>query len=193
MKRLAFFVSGGGTDMQSVIDAIEAGKIRATAAVVVSSKPDVYALERAKKHGIPTEVVVSKGKTPAERDAALVEIVERYGVDLIVLAGYLSILSADFVAKYPKRIINIHPALLPAFGGAGMYGMNVHRAVIAAGAKQSGATVHYVDAGTDTGEIIAQRALDVLPTDTPETLQERILNEIEHVLLPEVVAMLCND
>ena len=193
MKRLAFFVSGGGTDMQSVIDAIEAGKINATAAVVVSSKPDVYALERAKKHGIPTEVVVSKGKTPAERDAALIEIVERYGVDLIVLAGYLSILSADFVARYPKRIINIHPALLPAFGGAGMYGRNVHRAVIAAGAKQSGATVHYVDAGTDTGEIIAQRALDVLPTDTPESLQERILNQIEHVILPEVVAMLCND
>ena len=192
MKRLAFFVSGGGTDMQSVIDAIEAGKINATAAVVVSSKPDVYALERAKKHGIPTEVVVSKGKTPAERDAALIEIVERYGVDLIVLAGYLSILSADFVARYPKRIINIHPALLPAFGGAGMYGMNVHRAVIAAGAKQSGATVHYVDAGTDTGEIIAQHALDVLPNETPESLQERILNQIEHVILPEVVAMLCN-
>ena len=192
MKRLAFFVSGGGTDMQSVIDAIEAGKINATAAVVVSSKPDVYALERTKKHGIPTEVVVSKGKTPAERDAALIEIVERYGVDLIVLAGYLSILSADFVARYPKRIINIHPALLPAFGGAGMYGMNVHRAVIAAGAKQSGATVHYVDAGTDTGEIIAQHALDVLPNETPESLQERILNQIEHVILPEVVAMLCN-
>lgn len=191
MKRLAFLVSGNGSNMQAVFDAIDQKKINAEVVVVIASKPDCFALERAKKYDIDTFVVSSSQYKPEERDAFIDKILERYSVDFIVLGGYLSILSPQFVEKYPRRIVNIHPSLLPQFGGKGMYGLNVHKAVIASRARISGATVHYVDSGTDTGEIIAQQSLDVLDTDTPESLQARVLNTIEHKLLPESLALLC--
>lgn len=179
--------------MQAVLDAIDQGKINAKACCVISSRSDAYALERAEKHRIPTFVVSSKEMTPEQRDERIMEILASFQVDYVVLAGYLSILTSAFVQRYPKRIINIHPALLPKFGGVGMYGIHVHEAVIKAGEKVSGATVHYVDSGTDTGEIIEQRSLEVLADDTPQTLQKRILDKIEHKILPDVMAKLCNE
>lgn len=184
--------SGNGTDFQAIIDGVKSGAIDGEIVAAVTNRPDAYGIMRAKDAGIECFVcrVVDYGSRP-ERDRAVAEIFEARGVELIVLAGYLDILLFPLLNAFPKRIINIHPALLPKFGGKGMYGIHVHEAVIAAGEKKSGATVHYVDAGTDTGEIIAQRALDVLPDDTPESLQQRILNEIEHPLLAETVARLC--
>ncbi len=193
MKNIAVMFSGGGTDFQSLIDGQRDNKFDGKIVVAVTSNGKAYGIERAKKAGIDC-YVFRKADYPDERtrDIAVAEVFERYGVDLIVLAGYLGILTAPLYDKYPRRIINIHPALLPKYGGKGMYGLNVHRAVLAAGEKKSGATVHYVDSGTDTGEIILQRECEVLESDTPETLQQRILNEIEHPLLVDAVALLCN-
>lgn len=193
MKRLAVMVSGGGTDLQSVIDGVQSGKIPGEIAVVIASKPGVYALERAKKAGIPG-VVICKKDYPDEQaffDANLGALRE-YGVEGVILAGYLSILGKQMIEAYPNKIINIHPSLIPSFCGKGYYGLRVHQAVLDYGAKVSGATVHFVDEGADTGPIILQRAVSVLPEDTAESLQQRIL-EVEHEILPEAVALFCAD
>lgn len=193
MKRLAVMVSGGGTDLQSVIDGVQSGKIPGEIAVVISSKPGVYALERAKKAGIPGVVICKKNYADEQAffDANLSALRE-YGAEGVVLAGYLSILGRQMIEAYPNKIINIHPSLIPSFCGKGYYGLRVHQAVLDYGAKVSGATVHFVDEGADTGPIILQRAVSVLPEDTAESLQQRIL-EVEHGILPEAVALFCAD
>lgn len=193
MKRLAVMVSGGGTDLQSVIDGVQSGKIPGEIAVVISSKPGVYALERAKKAGIPGIVICKKDYADEQAffDANLGALRE-YGAEGVVLAGYLSILGKQMIEAYPEKIINIHPSLIPSFCGKGYYGLRVHQAVLDYGAKVSGATVHFVDEGADTGPIILQRAVSVLPEDTAESLQQRIL-EVEHEILPEAVALFCAD
>ncbi len=193
MKRLAVMVSGGGTDLQSVIDGVQSGKIPGEIAVVISSKPGVYALERAKKAGIPGVVICKKDYADEQAffDANLGALRE-YGAEGVVLAGYLSILGKQMIEAYPNKIINIHPSLIPSFCGKGYYGLRVHQAVLDYGAKVSGATVHFVDEGADTGPIILQRAVSVLPEDTAESLQQRIL-EVEHEILPEAVALFCAD
>ena len=193
MKRLAVMVSGGGTDLQSVIDGVQSGKIPAEIAVVISSKPGVYALERAKKAGIPGIVICKKDYADEQAffDANLGALRE-YGAEGVVLAGYLSILGRQMIEAYPNKIINIHPSLIPSFCGKGYYGLRVHQAVLDYGAKVSGATVHFVDEGADTGPIILQQAVSVLPEDTAESLQQRIL-EVEHEILPEDVALFCAD
>lgn len=182
--KVGVLVSGGGTDLQSLIDdGIDIVK-------VISSKEGVYALERAAKAGIPAETV-TKDDYPDinERMSKIADILEEAGAQLVVLAGYLSILTSDLLDRFPGKVINIHPALLPKFGGKGFYGLNVHRAVLAAGEKESGATVHFVNEGIDKGEIIMQRSVPVMEDDTPESLQERVL-EIEHQILPEAVRKL---
>lgn len=193
MKNIAVMFSGGGTDFQALIDGQSEHKFDGKIVVAVTSNGKAYGIERAKKAGIDC-YVCRKADYADERarDEAVVEIFERYGVELIVLAGYLGILTEPLYEKYARRIINIHPALLPKYGGKGMYGLNVHKAVLAAGEKVSGATVHYVDAGTDTGEIILQRECPVPENATPEELQQKILNEIEHTLLVDAVALVCN-
>ncbi len=193
MKRIAIFASGGGTDMQSVIDACERGQIDGRVVCVVANKPDIYALERAQKHGIDSAVFALSDYADAEqRDRAIAAYLERCGAELVVLAGYLSILTPDLVARYRGRMINIHPSLIPRHCGKGMYGMRVHESVIASGDAESGATVHYVDEGADTGAIIEQVRVPVLAGDTPQSLQERVLEQ-EHKLLPRVVARLCEN
>lgn len=190
-KNIAVFISGGGTDMQSIIDATESGYINGQVVCVVANKDGIYGLERAKKHNIDNVVFSGKDyESLSQRDQAILEYLKPYNIDLIVLAGYLSIVTPVLVNEYRGRMINIHPALIPSYCGMGMYGMNVHRAVIAGKEKYSGATVHYVDEGADTGKIIAQEKVEVKEDDTPESLQERVL-ELEHVLLPKVVKQLC--
>lgn len=192
MKRIAVMFSGGGTDFQSLIDGEARGAFDGKIVVSVTSNGKAFGIERAKKAGIDCYVCrKSDFDSDEKRDERVKSIFDEYKVDLIVLAGYLGILTAPLIDAYKRRIINIHPALLPKFGGKGMFGIHVHEAVIAAGEKKSGATVHYSDGGIDTGEIILQRSLDVLPSDTPQSLQQRILNEIEHPLLVEAVALLC--
>lgn len=193
MKRLCVFASGSGTDFQSVIDGVNTGKIDGKIVLLVASRPDIYAVERAKKNGIEVAVFRKKGYESAEKMYdALIPMLKEKGVELIILAGYLTVLTPNIVAAYRDKIINIHPSLIPKYCGDGYYGMRVHEAVIAAGEKESGATVHFVDEGTDTGKIIEQRKVPVLSDDTPETLQKRIL-EVEHELLPDVVARLCRE
>jgi phosphoribosylglycinamide formyltransferase-1 len=183
-KRLLALISGGGTNMQAVIDAIDEGSLDGEIVAVISSNKNAFGLERAKKAGIETFVLpLSDFSSRQERDEEIIRIAEEKKVDYILLLGYLGILTKEVIERFPRRIINIHPALLPAFGGEGFFGLNVHRAVIAAGEKQSGATVHYVDEGTDTGEIIIQKSIEVKEDDTAETLQKRILSEVEHSLI----------
>ncbi len=182
--RMAVLVSGGGTNLQSVIDAVEAGVLSSQIVCVISNKETAYGLERARKHNIPAYFINPKEKGFDEK---LLAKLEEEKVDLIVLAGYLKILSPDLIRAYKHRIINIHPSLLPKFGGKGFYGIHVHEAVLAAGEKESGATVHYVDEGVDTGEIILQRKVAVEEGDTPESLQARILEQIEHKILVEAI------
>lgn len=191
MKNIAVFVSGSGSDMQSIIDAVENGKINGKILAVIANKDGIFALERAKKHNIPSKVFKVKDyESIEERDTAILNYLKPLNIDLIVLAGYLSIVTPILVDAYNKKIINIHPSLIPLHCGKGMYGLKVHEAVLKAKDKVSGATVHYVDYGADTGEIIKNVKVDVLEDDTPESLQKRVL-EKEHILLPEVVAMLC--
>ncbi len=192
-KRLAVFASGGGSDFQSIIDGVESGAINAEIVLCVASKAGIYAIERAKKHNIRAEVFSLADYSG--KDAMFAEIanfVDVLRVDYIVLAGYLTILPTEFVSAYKNRIINIHPALLPKFGGVGFYGMNVHKAVIASGEQTSGATVHFVDSGVDTGKIIMQAEVPVYSTDSAEDLQKRVL-EAEHKLLPQAIASVCAD
>lgn len=195
MLRLAVLVSGGGTNLQALIDQIEQNKLTDVKIdVVISNNRNAYALERAKQHGIPAEAVVKKEFENRELfDEALLAAINRYQPDLIVLAGCLLILPESLVKAYRNRIINIHPALIPSFCGAGYYGLKVHEAVLARGVKVTGATVHFVDEGCDTGPIILQKAVEVEEGDTPELLQRRVMEQAEWVLLPEAVRMIAQN
>lgn len=187
LTRIAVLVSGGGTNLQALIDARARGDLpHGELVLVVSSKEGVYALERAEKAGIPTAVVSRKalGGDQEAFESALTALLEEYGVELIILAGFLSILSGAFTRRYENRILNIHPALIPSFCGKGMYGLKVHEAALACGVKVTGATVHYVNEVPDGGQILLQKAVEVLPGDTPETLQRRVMEQAEWLLLP---------
>ena len=192
--RFGVLVSGGGTNLQAIMDAMDAGKItNATLEVVISNKKDAYALERAKNKGIEAVAVSPKDyETRDEFNKALLETIDSYNLDLIVLAGFLVVLPAELVQKYENKIINIHPSLIPSFCGDGFYGLKVHEKALERGVKITGATVHFVDEGTDTGPIIKQKAVEVKPDDTPETLQRRVMEEAEWQILPEVINELAN-
>lgn len=193
MKGIGVLISGGGTNLQAVMDAIDQGRIPASINVVISDRPNAYGLVRAEKMGIPAYCI--NRKNFADSRALNHEILEKlkaYNVEYVILAGYLSILSPELVECYRNRIINIHPSLIPAFCGMGYYGQKVHQAVLDYGAKVTGATVHFVDEGADTGPIIFQKHVDVLPDDTVETLAQRVL-KVEHELLPKAVALLVQD
>ena len=192
MLSVLVLVSGGGTNLQAIIDGVADGTIENTELVgVISNNPGAYALERAKKAGIPAEVVSPKAFPDREAfHQAFLSAVDRYQPELIVLAGFLCIIPPEMIKKYERRIINIHPSLIPSFCGTGYYGLKVHEAALARGVKVSGATVHFVDQGTDTGPIILQKAVDVLPGDTPEKLQRRIMEEAEWKLLPRAINMI---
>ena len=187
--KIAVFVSGGGTNLQAILDAAAAGNLPdGEIALVLSSKADAYALERAKNAGVKTAVVSKKecGSQEAFEEAILAEL-EKNGIEMIVLAGFMSILSENFTGRFPRRILNVHPSLIPSFCGKGFYGLKVHEAALAYGVKVSGATVHFVNEIPDGGEIIAQKAVDILPGDTPEILQKRIMEQAEWILLPAAV------
>ena len=192
MKRIAVFVSGGGTNLQALIDAqgsvLRSGQI----ALVVSNNPDAYALERAKMAGIPTEVVVKKqcGSQLAFEEK-LKEVLTAHRIDVIVLAGFMTILTEHFTAAYPQRILNVHPSLIPSFCGEGFYGLRVHQAALDYGVKVTGATVHFVNEVCDGGQIIAQKAVCVEDGDTPETLQRRVMEQAEWILLPQATEKVC--
>ena len=186
MKKLAVLASGGGTDLQSIIDAVERGEIDGEISVVISDKENAYALTRAENHGIRREWV-KRGESDT-----LLSLLDSIGVDYVILAGYLGILPEVVVKRYHNKIINIHPSLIPSFCGMGFYGMRVHEAVYNRGVKYTGATVHFVDEGADTGAIIKQVVVEVDELDTPETIQQKVLKE-EHKLLPHVVGLLCAD
>lgn len=190
-KVIGVLVSGTGSNLQAIIDAIESGTIDARIALVIADRPGVFALERAEKHGIKALCIDRKGKDAAALNAAILEALDEAGVDLVVLAGFLSILDARVVARYKNAIMNIHPALIPSFCGEGYYGMRVHEAAVRYGVKVSGATVHFVDEGMDTGPIILQECVNVYHTDDAHTLAERVL-EAEHKLLPEAVRLFVN-
>ena len=184
--RIAVLVSGGGTNLQALLDAQERRElISGEIALVVSNNPNAYALERAKNAGIESCVLVKKelGSQQAFEEA-LASKLEEKGIQLIILAGFMSILSGSFTDKYPKRILNVHPSLIPAFCGEGFYGLRVHEAALEKGVKVTGATVHYVNKIPDGGEIIAQKAVEILPGDTPEVLQKRVMEQAEWLLLP---------
>jgi len=187
-------VSGGGTNLQAVIDAIESGAItNAKIRAVISNNPGAYALERAKKHGIEAVCVSPKSfKSREEFHGALLEKVDSYELDLIVLAGFLVTIPGEMIRKYQNRIINIHPSLIPSFCGVGYYGLKVHEAALRRGVKLTGATVHFVDEGVDSGPIILQKAVEVLPGDTPEVLQRRVMEEAEWKILPKAIDMIAN-
>ena len=193
MTDIAVLVSGGGTNLQALLDAQNRGELPGgRIALVVSSKPGAYALERAEKAGVEAVTVARRDYSDtAAFCAALRETLQRRGIGLVVLAGFLSILDGAFIAAYENRIINVHPSLIPAFCGKGYYGLKVHEAALARGVKVTGATVHFVNEGADEGPIILQKAADVLPGDTPETLQRRVMEEAEWQLLPRAVALFC--
>ena len=184
MKNIAVLVSGGGTNLQSIIDAVEAGRINGQIKLVISNKEEAYGLERAKNHNI---------RAVFEKDEqAIIDIMKESQIDLVVLAGFLKILSPNFTKAFENRIINIHPSLIPSFCGKGYYGLRVHEAAVEYGVKVSGATVHFVDENADTGPIIRQETVEVLPEDSPQDLQQRVL-KIEHRILSQVVADYCDD
>ena len=194
MKKLALLVSGGGTNMQAIMDACDSGEIDGKIAVVISSNHEAYALVRAEGAKIPNYVCAKKDFPSVEaRDAEILRLLETYNVDYVVLAGYLGILPHSVIAEYPNRIVNIHPALLPKFGGKDFYGIHVHRAVIEAGETESGATAHFVSDEVDGGPVIRQQAIKVFKGDTPESLQRRILEHVEHPMLVSVIKDLCAD
>ena len=195
MVRLAVLVSGGGTNLQAIMDAIDNKTItNAEITVVISNNPGAYALERAKNHGIEARCVSPKSYENREAfNQALLETLQSYKPDLIVLAGCLVVIPEIMVKAFPNKIINIHPALIPAFCGTGYYGLKVHEAVLKRGAKVTGATVHFVDEGTDTGPIILQKAVNVEEGDTPEILQRRVMEEAEWVIMPKAIDLIAND
>lgn len=187
---LACLASGSGSNLQAIIDSIESGRLPARIVAVIVNEPGAYAGERAQRHGLPLFLVNHRDfKNRSDFDRALMAIIDRQGADLVCLCGFLRILTPAFIEHYPGRIINIHPALLPKFGGRGFYGHKVHEAVLAAGEKESGCTVHFVDAEVDHGPIILQRKVPVRPDDTPETLAQRVLAE-EHLAYSQAIALL---
>lgn len=194
MLKIAVLVSGGGTNLQAIIDAIENGVITNTEiSVVISNNAGAYALERAKKHGIEAVCLSPKSfETREEFNRALLEKLQSAGVDLIVLAGFLVVIPKIMVDAYPNRIINIHPSLIPSFCGTGYYGLKVHEGVLSRGVKVTGATVHFVDDGTDTGPIILQKAVEVHEDDTPKSLQQRVMEEAEWVIMPRAIDLIAN-
>ena len=194
MLNVVVLVSGGGTNLQAIIDAVKNGTItNVKLSAVISNKPDAYALKRAEQNGIPGVCVSRKAYgTRAEFEDALLAAVDRFNPDLIVLAGFLVILPEKMIEKYSHRIINIHPSLIPSFCGDGYYGLHVHEKVLARGVKVTGATVHFVDAGTDTGPILLQKAVDILPGDTPEVLQRRVMEQAEWIILPKAINAVAN-
>ena len=190
-SKIAVLVSGGGTNLQAIIDACGRGEIRSgEIALVISNKADAYALERARKAGIPAEVVLKNGDQAAF-EARIKDLLREYRIDLIVLAGFMAILSADFTRNYPRQIINVHPSLIPSFCGKGFYGLRVHEAALAYGVKVTGATVHFVNEIPDGGEIILQKAVRILENDTPKTLQKRVMRLAEWKILPQAVETVC--
>ena len=191
--KIAVLVSGGGTNLQALIDAQAAGKIPSgKIALVVSNASGAYALERAKNAGIATEVVLKKELgSQAAFEEKLMQILSAYGIDVIILAGFMTILTENFTSRYPKRILNVHPSLIPSFCGEGFYGLKVHEAALSYGVKVTGATVHFVNEIPDGGEIILQKAVDILPGDTPEILQRRVMEQAEWILLPQAAQIVC--
>ena len=192
MRNIAVLVSGGGTNLQALIDAqgkaLKSGKIK----LVVANNAGAYALERAKKAGIDTAVVLKKEcGSQAAFEEKLKEVLSAHSIDLIVLAGFMTILTENFTAAYPKRIINVHPSLIPSFCGEGFYGLRVHQAALDYGVKVTGATVHFVNEIPDGGEIIAQKAVYIEENDTPETLQRRVMEQAEWILLPQAAETVC--
>ena len=194
MINIAVLVSGGGTNLQALIDAqgkvLQHGKIK----LVISSKPDVYALQRAEQAGIEHCVIAKRDYvTQEEFSNAILQQLQSYQIDMIVLAGYLSILDETIIRAYPNRIINIHPSLIPSFCGKGYYGLKVHEAALTYGVKVTGATVHIVNEIPDGGKILLQKAVDILPFDTPETLQQRVMEDAEWILLPQATEMIAKE
>ena len=194
MLKIAVLVSGGGTNLQAILDAIDAGTITNTqVAVVISNNAGAYALERARAKGI--EAVCISPKDYDDRAAfndAFLERLNQYEVDLVVLAGFLVVIPEKMIAQYRNRIINIHPSLIPSFCGTGYYGLRVHEGVLSRGVKVTGATVHFVDEGTDTGPIILQKAVEVQQGDTPEVLQRRVMEQAEWVIMPKAIDLIAN-
>ena len=191
---IAVLVSGGGTNLQALIDAERTGIIKSgEIKLVVSNNPDAYALERAKNAGIKTAVCVKKGFSQEDFENRLTELLEQNGTELIILAGFMCILSEKFTSKYEKRIINVHPSLIPSFCGKGFYGLHVHEAALAYGVKVTGATVHFVNEIPDGGEIIMQKAVYIEDGDTPETLQKRVMTEAEWKILPLSAEKVCEN
>lgn len=195
MKRIAVLVSGGGTNLQALIDAQGGGEIvNGSITAVISSSPEAYALERAKQAGIPG-YVLARQDYPSNRamTVALVDKLRQLDIQLVVLAGFMTILTEEMVRAFPNAILNIHPALIPSFAGPGCYGLHVHEKALAYGVKLSGATVHFVSPECDGGPIVLQKAVEVLPDDTPEVLQRRIMEQCEWKLLPQAVSLFCQD
>ena len=195
MVRIAVLVSGGGTNLQALIDAQSRGELKnGRIAAVLSSRPDAYALDRAARAGIPGYVVARKDfASNREMTIALVDKLRELNIGLVVLAGFLHILTGEMVAAFPNAILNVHPALIPSFCGVGCYGLHVHEKALEYGVKISGATVHFVTEECDAGPIILQKAAEVLPGDTPEVLQRRIMEQCEWKLLPQAVSLFCQD
>ena len=193
MKNIAVLVSGGGTNLQAILDAEARGENpHGKVTLVVASKPGVYALERAAGAGVESTVVRRKDYADSEAfDAALVRVLQEHNIDVVVLAGFLSVLGPSVIEAYRNRILNVHPSLIPSFCGPGFYGLRVHEAALARGVKVTGATVHLVNEECDGGPILLQKAVDILPGDTPETLQKRVMVEAEWQLLPKALAMVC--
>ena len=187
-------VSGGGTNLQAILDAIDSGAItNAQVVAVLSNNPGAYALERARKHNIPAECLSPRDFESREAfNQAFLEKVDSYNLDLIVLAGFLVTIPPAMTKRKKNRIINIHPSLIPSFCGVGYYGLKVHEAALARGVKVTGATVHYVDEGVDSGPILLQKAVEVLPDDTPKTLQRRVMEEAEWIILPKAIDLIAN-
>ncbi len=194
MFKIVVLVSGGGTNLQAIIDSIQDGKIKDTEICgIIASNHEAYALERAKQNSIPSAVVCRKDYASAEdRNDALIKTIKGFNPNLVVLAGYLTIIPEKLVTLYPNRIINIHPSLIPSFCGDGFYGLKVHERVLERGVKVTGATVHFVDTGTDTGPILLQKAVEILPDDTPEILQRRVMEQAEWKILPAVIDALAH-
>lgn len=195
MLNVVVLVSGGGTNLQAIIDAVENGAITNTKITgVISNNKNAYALERAKKHGIYNQCISPKDfSTRDEFNERLLEAIEERKPDLIVLAGFLVVIPEKMIARYRNKIINIHPSLIPAFCGTGYYGLKVHEAALSRGVKVVGATVHFVDEGTDTGPIILQKAVEVEASDTPEILQRRVMEQAEWQILPKAIDLIAND
>ena len=193
MKNIAVLVSGGGTNLQAILDAEARGENpHGKVTLVVASKPGVYALERAAGAGVERTVVRRKDYADSEAfDAALVRVLQEHNIDVVVLAGFLSVLGPSVIEAYRDRILNVHPSLIPSFCGPGFYGLRVHEAALARGVKVTGATVHLVNEECDGGPILLQKAVDILPGDTPETLQKRVMVQAEWQLLPKALAMVC--